>query len=112
MNPSHHLCNRALQLLKTGRVDPMLAAQLIGRKASFQLLDHADDLHLGETARSQLSAPSGLGRLYITMRELPGGQVCTGAVRRQDGGPGLVALLHRQASQMIIIGGFATMAAI
>ena len=43
----------------------------------FLLLDHPNNLRLGETALSHSSAPSGLGRLYIRLRAFPGGQVTT-----------------------------------
>ncbi|WP_206338610.1 hypothetical protein, partial [Antarcticimicrobium sediminis] len=38
------------------------------------LLDHPDNLRLGETAFSHSSAPSRLGRLYIMVRDFAGGR--------------------------------------
>ena len=39
-----------LQLVERGRAQPMLPAQFGGRQTSLLLLDHPDDLRLGETA--------------------------------------------------------------
>jgi hypothetical protein len=64
-----------LQLAERRRAQPVLPAKLGGWQACLLLLDHPDDLRLGETAffscRLLLLR---LGRLYITARELPGGR--------------------------------------
>ena len=45
---------------------------LRGRHSGFLILDHPNDLRLGETALSHLSALQRWCRLYITVRELAG----------------------------------------
>ena len=52
----------------------LLAADCCHSQPGFLLLYHPDDLRLSETALSHSSAPSRLGRLYIRLRELPGGR--------------------------------------
>jgi hypothetical protein len=43
-------------------------------RTSLLLLDHPDDLRLGETAFPHLVCSLRVGRLYITARELPVGR--------------------------------------
>jgi hypothetical protein len=52
----------------------VLAADICHSQSGLLLFDHPDDLRLSETALADASAPSGLGRLYIRLRELPGGR--------------------------------------
>ena len=55
-------------------MDAVLAADLCHSQPGLLLFDHPDELRLGETALAHASALSGLGRLYIRLRELPGGR--------------------------------------
>ena len=68
-----HRAVLGLQLEK-GRWDQtMLPAQLCRRKPSLLLLDHPDSLRFDETAFPRVVC-SFSGRLYIRMRQLPGGR--------------------------------------
>jgi hypothetical protein len=64
-----------LQLLERVRGQPLLPAKLRGRRPSLLLFDHPDNLRLGETAFPHVVCSSRLGRLSITAKERPGGQV-------------------------------------
>ena len=52
----------------------MLPAQLSGRHPCLLLFDHPDNLRFGETAFPHVVCSFRLGRLYITLKELPGGR--------------------------------------
>lgn len=64
----------SLQLIERRRAKPMPAADLGRSQPGLLLLDHADDLRLGETAFPYVVCSFRTGRLYVRSRELPGGR--------------------------------------
>src|SRR5690606_16841543 len=69
-----HAAILGLQLVERRRAKAMPAANLSRRHPGLLFFNHPDNLRLGETALSHSSAPSGLSRLYIMVREFVGGR--------------------------------------
>ena len=63
-----------LQLVKRRRTETMLAAQFSRRQPGLLLFDHPDNLRFGETTFPHVVCSFRLGRLYIRLRERPGGR--------------------------------------